>query len=105
MLHGPEGSVWGGGEGEDSLPEGAHPRESQRPPEGKGEDHETSAAPGPTREHEGATDPQPQTALRLKDAPDSPESGHHPRPEEPSAQKGPFQEVKKVDTFFSYCCM
>lgn len=84
MLRSAEGSVRGGGEGQDSLPAGAFLGESQRPPEGKGEDHEASATPGPTRGNKGATDPQPQTALRFKDTPNSPRSGHYPGPEEPA---------------------
>lgn len=97
MLHGAEGSVRGGGEGEDALPEGAHLGESQRTPEGKGEDHEASAASGPARKREGAADPEPQTDVRAKDPPGP---GHDPGPEESSAQKSPRQEAEKIDFFF-----
>lgn len=85
VLRSAEGSVWGGGEGQDSLPAGAFPGESQRPPEGKGEDHKTSATPGPTRNYQGATDTEPQTALRVEDTSNSPRSGHYQGPEERAA--------------------
>lgn len=97
MLHSAEGSVRGGGAGPDSLAAGALPGESQQPPEGKGEEHEAPAAPEPTRRHQRATNPQPQTALRAQDLPDPPGSRDHSGPEEPPAEEGPLQEATKID--------
>lgn len=102
MLHGAEGPVRGGGEGEDPLPEGAHLGEGQRTPEGEGQDHEASAASGPARQREGAADPQPQAAVRVQGAPDPPGPGHHPGPEEPPTQKGTLQEAVDIDFLFSF---
>lgn len=48
LLHSAEGSLRGGREGPDSVSAGALFGESQQPPEGKGEDHQTAAASGPT---------------------------------------------------------
>lgn len=72
VLHGAEGSVRGGGEGQDALAAGALFGESQQPPEGKGEEHEAAAAAEPTPRHQRAANPQPQTALRAKDVPGPP---------------------------------
>lgn len=90
VLHSAEGSVRGGGEGQDSLAASALLGESQQPPEGEGEEHEASAAPEPTRRHERATDPQPQTALRAKGVPGPPRSRDQSGPEEPAAEEGPL---------------
>lgn len=56
VLHSAEGSVRGGGEGPDSVPAGALFGESQQPPEGKGEDHQTAAASGPTGHNQRTAD-------------------------------------------------
>lgn len=48
LLHSAEGSVWGGGEGPDSVSAGALFGEGKQPPEGKGEDHQAAATSGPT---------------------------------------------------------
>lgn len=85
VLHRAEGSVWGGREGEDALPESALLGESQWPPERKGEDHEASAAPGSARNNKRATNPQPQTDLRVEEAAKSPRPGHDPGTKEPAA--------------------
>lgn len=97
VLYSAEGSVWGGREGQDSLTAGAFLGESKQPPEGKGEDHETSATPGPACHNKRAADPQLQTTLWAKDTPDSPWSGHYSGPEEPTLKKGPLQEAKKIE--------
>lgn len=56
LLHCAEGSVRGGGEGPDSIPAGALFGESQQPPEGKGEDHQTAATSGPARHDQRTAD-------------------------------------------------
>lgn len=56
LLHSAEGSVRGGREGPDSIPAGALFGESQQPPEGEGEDHQTAATSGPTRHDQRTAD-------------------------------------------------